>query len=202
MEIIIFIIILTITIIPSITIFSMIILSAFFGIPQTLKLKKERILIRSASIKPYLITIILWSSIIFFSLIILYNVLEEDYFIEVIYGVIIAFFISLRSLFKNNYKNNMEELLKIQANFINPNFINFINNGVQNVLLEKANDLAISRGFNNWQELEKVFIEENSIEIDLTNMSLEDKLNYIAKIIGFDNFNDLYNQYINENIQK
>ena len=202
MEIILSIIVLIITIIPCTVIFSMIILSAFFGIPQTIKLKRERILVREATIKPYLITIILWLSIVSLSLIILYNILEKIYFIEVIYGTIIAIFISFKSLSKNNYENNMEELLKIQANFINPNFINFVNNGIQNVLLEKANNLAISRGFNNWQELEEKFIEENNIKADLTNMIFEEKLNYIAKTVGFNDFNDLYNQCINENIQK
>lgn len=194
------IIIMIITIILYTSIFSIIILSIFFGIPQTLKLKRKNILMKNASIKPYLITIILWLSIISFSLIILHNILEKSYFDDVISGIDIAFIISLMSLSKKNYKNNMEELLKMQANFINPNFFNCINNSTQNILLKKANDLAISRGFNNWQELEKSFIEENNIQIDLTHMTLEEKLNCIAKIVGFNNFDDLYNQSINKKI--
>lgn len=200
MKIIFSIIIMIITIILYTSIFSIIILSTFFGIPQTLKLKRKNILTKNASIKPYLITIIFWLTIIFFSLIILHNVLEKTYFDDVISGMDIAFIISLMSLSKKNYKNNMEELLKMHANFINHNFFNCINNSTQNILLKKANDLAISRGFNNWQELEKSFIEENDIQIDFTHMTLEEKLNCIAKIVGFNNFDDLYDQSINKNI--
>lgn len=111
-------------------IFGMIVLSAFFGIPQTLKLKKQKILLESASIKPYLTTIVIWMTIILVILLILANILKEIYFIEIVWGLIISFFYSFKSLSKSNYKINMEELLNIQAHNLNPKFINFESNNL------------------------------------------------------------------------
>lgn len=179
-------------------IFSMIILSIFFGIPQTIKLKKEKILLETASIKPYLITSTLWCCFIFIIIIFLFNILRKEYFVAVIFGMFIAFFNSLKSLSKDNYKTNMEELLKIQSNHLNPEFVNFVNNGVENVYLEKANTIAKLRGFNSWNELEEIFIKENNINDDINQLTIEEKLNYIANYNGYNDFNDLYNACVEE----
>ena len=198
MNFIINIIIIAVTSIVTSFIFGMIILSAFFGIPQTIKLKKKNILLESASIKPYLITILLWLSIILIVLLCLYNILNKEFFIAVIIGMVFAIFNSFKSLSKDNYQINMDELLRIQSNHFNPDFINFFNNGIDNVFLEKAEEIAKLRGFNNWNELEELFIRENNVTEDLNKMTIEERFNYIANIAGVNDFNELYNVCIEE----
>lgn len=179
-------------------IFSMIVLNIFFGIPQTIKLKNEKVLLKTASIKTYLISSALWCFVTFIIMLFLFNVLPEEYFVAVVFGMIIAFFNSLKSLSNDNYKINMEELLKIQSDNLNPKFVNFVNDGVENVYLEKANTIAKLRGFNNWNELEEIFVKKNNINDDLNKLTIEEKLNYIANYNGYNDFNDLYNACIEE----
>lgn len=191
MDLLIYIIIVILTSMFCSFVFSMILLSAFFGIPQTIRLKKEQILLNTASIKPYLITIFIWITVFSIVLICLFNILREKFFIAVIVGIIVALLNSFKSLSKDNYKINMEELLKIQALNINPKFINFVNTGINNVLLKKANEIAQNRGFNNWNELETIFLKQNNIQFE-SDMDIEYRLNFIANYQGFKDFNELY----------
>lgn len=197
MDFLIYIIIVTLTTIVCSFIFSMIILSAFFGIPQTKKLKKEKILLDSASITPYLITIFIWVTITFTILLFLFNRFKNDYFIAVIVGMLIALFNSFKSLSNDNYQINMEALLKKHSNNINPNFVNFVSNGINDICIKKANEIAQSRGFNNWDELESAFLVQNNITLE-PNMNIEQRLNFVANYQGFDNFDELYIASMNE----
>lgn len=129
-------------------IFSIIVLSAFFGIPQTIKLKKEKILLETASIKSYLLSIALWCFFVFIVVLCLFNILSEEYFIAVVVGMIIALLNSLKSLSKENYKTNMEELLKIQSKHIN-HIINKIYDYSLDIT-ENLNKLLTGYSYNNY----------------------------------------------------
>ena len=107
-------------------------------------------------------------TIILIILLILGNILKEIYFIEVVWGLIISFFYSFKLLSKNNYKINMEELLNIQANNLNPKFINFGNNNLINqnkiispeVPIEKELQEQVDKIINKDNELKS--LEENA----------------------------------------
>lgn len=97
--------------------FSMIFLSLFFGIPKTILLKKEKILSKEASIKPYLITAIIWFIISFIITVLLYKFLDSFYN-YLYWSVTIAMIKAMSCLRKKYYYTNMQELLKVQADYI------------------------------------------------------------------------------------
>ena len=104
-------------------ILGMILLSLFFGIPQTLKLKKDKVLSNDATIKPYITTTLIWTTVILFIFFISSKVFTGLYFIEIIWGFIIAFISSLQLLSKKNYYINISEVLNVQCNHINTDFL-------------------------------------------------------------------------------
>ena len=104
-------------------ILGMILLSLFFGIPQTLKLKKDKVLSNDATIKPYITTTLIWTTVILFIFFISSKVFTGLYFIEIIWGFIIAFISSLKLFSKKNYYININEVLNVQCNHINTDFL-------------------------------------------------------------------------------
>ena len=60
-------------------------------------------------------------------------------------------------------------------------------------LNKAANQFALKRGFNSWNEFENAFIEENKLETNLSNKPLVDRLNYVAKTAGYLNYEDMFN---------
>lgn len=110
-------------------VFSMIILSAFFGIPQTKKLKKEGILLPSAKIGIYFFTITIWLVISIISITSLYAFLPKRLFTYVFVGLVVALFNSFKSLSKSNYSDNMSDLLHQQRENIDNEKLNkWLNN--------------------------------------------------------------------------
>ena len=71
-------------------------------------------------------------------------------------------------------------------------------NNIEKSILKRAEEIAKLRGFNNWNELERVFIKENNITEELNKMTIEEKFNYIANVAGVNDFNELYNVCISE----
>lgn len=100
-------------------VFSMIILSLFFGIPTTKKLIEEGILLPSAKTSKYVFTATLWITISFVAIFGIYKLLPNNLFIYVIIGLVVAFINSLRSLSKENYQNNISDLFVSQQEHIN-----------------------------------------------------------------------------------
>lgn len=97
--------------------FSMITLSLFFGIPKTILLKRKNILSKEASIKPYLITGIIWLIICLIITVLLYNFLAS-YYNYLYLSLSIAMFRAITCLSSKHYQSNMQELLKVQADYI------------------------------------------------------------------------------------
>ncbi len=118
MELLIYIIVFAISFFIFRLVLGMIVLSLFFGIPQTVKLKKENVLSNDAPISPYLKTILIWTVVIVFIFFLSFNFFEGLYFIEIVWGFIIAFLSSLKLLSKKNYSVNMNDLMNIQKNYI------------------------------------------------------------------------------------
>lgn len=123
MKIIVYIIVFGISLFVFRFILGMILLSLFFGIPQTLKLKKDKVLSNDATIKPYITTTLIWTTVILFIFYISSKVFTGLYFIEIIWGFIIAFISSLQLLSKKNYYINISEVLNVQSNHINTEFL-------------------------------------------------------------------------------
>ena len=123
MKIIVYIIVFGISLFVFRFILGMILLSLFFGIPQTLKLKKDKVLSNDATIKPYITTTLIWTTVILFIFFISSKVFTGLYFIEIIWGFIIAFISSLQLLSKKNYYINISEVLNVQCNHINTDFL-------------------------------------------------------------------------------
>lgn len=122
MELLIYIIVFAISLFIFRLTLGMIILSLFFGIPQTLRLKKENVLLNDATIKPYLTTIIIWTIVIGVIFWVSFKIFSGLYLTEIIWGFIIAFILSLQLLSKKNYSTNMSEVLNVQKNYINSKF--------------------------------------------------------------------------------
>lgn len=117
MELLLYIIVFVISFIIFRFICNMIILSLFFGIPQTIKFKKNGILSKDAPIIPFLKTILLQSLIILLLLVVSFKFLNESYFIEIVWGMVIAFFSSFEMLSKKHYSVNIENLKQIQSDY-------------------------------------------------------------------------------------
>lgn len=103
----------------------MLILSLFFGIPQTIKLRNEGILFKNAPIVPFLKTILLQFLIISSLLLISYKIFDEKWFVEIVWGFIIAFLSSFENLSKKNYVANMKDLFNIQSLYFNEKHYEF-----------------------------------------------------------------------------
>ena len=97
--------------------FSMIILSLLFGIPKTIKRKKEKILSEKASIKPYLITALIWIPICIVIIILLFKFLPS-YGGYSVWGLSLAMLKAFNCLNHRYYNTNMQDLLRIQADYI------------------------------------------------------------------------------------
>lgn len=102
--------------------FSIILLNLFFGIPQTRKAKKEGLLLESASIATYIISITIWLIVIIASWIIIIEFVPEKFIGYIIIGMIFSFIKSIGSLSSKNYYRNLNEMFQIQQNHINPNY--------------------------------------------------------------------------------
>lgn len=126
-------------------IFSMIVLNLFFGIPKTIKLKKDKILLDEAPITPFIITAILW--IFIFSIITYMShlIFKENIFEIISMAITFGFIISFNNLSKDNSKANYDDLFKTQQNYINLDLINsfiaYKNNNFKNFSMIKNNNI-------------------------------------------------------------
>ncbi len=123
---------------------SMIVLSLFFGIPQTIKLRKQGLLFKNAPISPFFKTILLQSLIIIGVLMLSYYFFNESFFIEIVWGFIIGFLSSFELLSKRNYVQNMTNLFEIQLPYYNESYYEFkpsikINKSLKEKMDEKNN---------------------------------------------------------------
>lgn len=117
-------------------VFSIIVLSLFFGIPNTIKMKKNGLLKKEADVSNFLATACVWIIFTIIIVIIANTYMSSELFGDFIVGLFFALIMSFKSLSKENYEANIQDFFKVQRKYIdyerfeqiNELYINSLNN--------------------------------------------------------------------------
>ena len=142
------IIILSVSAIAHVFIFSQIYSSLFYGIPDVIRLKRKQILNKDAHLLTYFLLILFWSSACFVLYKLLENNISKEWFESYLIGLVIAFFYSFKIFSKENrmlsYIDIMTNQKEYYGEIINDLFdlSSSVSNDVLNVI--KNNEMYTS----------------------------------------------------------